>query len=552
MQVEKEEKFNILSFCEEAVSLLLMAYLFIIFFFYPFYMQNGYVEIGSSKFFFYQMITTGALFVIVPLTALCILFRLKNVGTLSYIRLSFTDCAFLLYGVAVVLSYFYSQFKREALWGEKGWYMGLITQLFFIVFYFLISRFWEYEEKILIAFAVSSAGVFLLGLLNRFSIYPVIIEGANREFLSTMGNINWYCGYFSVLFPVGFVLYWLTDKRWIKIASALYTAIGIATGVTQGSNSAFIVLAGLYVVLFCLSFRSLGRMKRFFELAFIFCITCQGLRLWRLTYPESFDYYDGTLADWMSMTRITLYAIVPLAMVYVLLLLAGRKKDMDMGRYKMLRQITLLVLTIIIGVYAMLLILNTRAQDGIRFMGDQRILIFSEYWGSSRGGTWTAGANIFGEMPLSNKLIGVGPDSFASYLYMLPEVTEKVVDQFGTSRLTNAHNEWLTVLVNHGIIGLIGYAGIFVSVWIRFIYRAERITVSLKEKREGDKRQLYLYIFAISAFSYTIHNIVSFQQILSTPFVFLLIGMGESLMREGKKEKKGEFQFSYFREYVKL
>ena len=190
----------------------------------------------------------------------------------------------------------------------------------------------------------------------------------------------------------------------------------------------------------------------------------------------------------------------------------------------------------------MLLILNTRAQDGIRFMGDQRILIFSEYWGSSRGGTWTAGANIFGEMPLSNKLIGVGPDSFASYLYMLPEVTEKVVDQFGTSRLTNAHNEWLTVLVNHGIIGLIGYVGIFVSVWIRFIYRAERTTVSLKEKREGDKRQLYLYIFAISAFSYTIHNIVSFQQILSTPFVFLLIGMGESLMREGKKEKKGEFQ----------
>lgn len=534
MPEETEEKINLLLFCEEAVSLLLMAYLIIIFFFYPFYMQNGYVQIGDAKFSFYMDITIGAFALILPLIGLCMMLRFKK--TRSFTRhktFSFTDCAFLLYGMAVVLSYFFSQFKQKAVWGEEGWYMGLLTQLLFILSYFIISRFWEFEEKILLAFIVASAGVFLLGLLNRFSVYPIAVEGATREFISTLGNINWYCGYFAVLFPIGFVWYWFTDKKWLKAAVALYVSLGIATGVTQGSNSAFIAIVGLYLVLFCLSFRSLKRMKCFFELSLLFCVVCQALRIWRIILPDSFDYYDGSLTDWITMTHATLYVMIPLAVVYLVIILAEKKKHMDIGRYKMLRQITLLVLTITGGVYIMLLILNTRTHGGIRFMGGLQALIFSEYWGSSRGGTWSAGVHIFQRIPGLRKLIGVGPDCFASYLYILPDVTEKVMDQFGTSRLTNAHNEWLTVLVNNGIAGLIGYAGIFASVWIRFIYRAEKATVKLKEKLTEDKRQLYLYIFAISSFIYTIHNIVSFQQILSTPFVFLMIGMGESLMREG-------------------
>ncbi len=540
MLEETEEKFNLLSFCEEAVSLLIMAYLFIIFSFYPFYMQNGYVEIGDAKFSFYKDITLGGFALIVPLAIICMLLRYKETKFfVRYKSLSITDCAFLFYGVALVVSYFFSEFKQGAFWGEKGWYMGLATQLLFILSYFLVSRFWEYEEKLLIAFMAAAAGIFLLGLLNRFSIYPLSIEGVNREFISTLGNINWYCGYFAVLFPIGFVWYWLTDKKWFKAAGAFYVLLGIATGVSQGSNSAFIAISSLYLLLFCLSFRSLKRMKSLFELGFLFCAACQALRIWRLLFPESFDYYDGSLSDWITVSRVTLYAMVPLAVFYLLMVLAEKKKHMDISRYKMLRQIILLALTITAGVYVMLLILNTRANGGIRFMGGQQILIFSEYWGSSRGGTWSAGVGVFQGIPGLRKLVGAGPDCFASYLYILPDVTERVMDQFGTSRLTNAHNEWLTVLVNNGILGLMGYAGIFLSVWIRFIYRAEKVTVELKTRLTDDNKQLLLYVFAASAFAYTAHNIVSFQQILSTPFVFLLIGMGERLMREGKGQPHG-------------
>lgn len=539
IQEDMKTKFSFSSFCEEAVSLLLMAYLFVIFFLYPYYMRNGYANIGRDKFSFYRDITVGGFALIIPFAIFCLIYQFRDHKKMfSLKRLSITDGAVFIYLISVLLSFAFTQFKQEALWGERGWYMGLVTQLLFILSYYLVSRFWEFEENIILVILAASAGVFLLGLLNRFSVFPIELAGATNDFISTLGNINWYCGYWSVLFPVGFTLYWMTGRRWLRMIAMLYVALGLGTGISQGSNSAFIVIAGLYLILFCLSFRVAERMRRFFELMLLFCMTSQGLRLWRILIPDSFDYYSGTVSDWITSTSVTLYLMLPLGIIYVLLLLADRKKDMDIRRYKMFRQITLLILTITIGVYILLLIWNTRTKGGIRFLGGQPLLIFSEYWGSARGGTWSAGWNLFKSMPAWQKLIGVGPDCFGFHLYTVPDVMEAVVDQFGKSRLTNAHNEWLTVLVNNGIIGFIGYAGIFISVCIRYLKKAENMMKSSNE------RVKCLYIFAICAFAYSIHNIVSFQQILSTPFIFLMLGMGERLMREikfsGGEEEKVE------------
>lgn len=533
---DAEETGTFFGFCEEAVSLLLMAYLFIIFCMYPFYMQDGYVEIGNVKYNFYKSITIGAFALIIPLAVACTVSRVKTgleQANKWRLQMSFTDCAVLAYGCSVVLSFICSDFKTEALWGERGWNMGLITQLLFVISYFLVSRFWEYEGKLLLAFMAAASGVFLLGLLNRFSVFPIEVRGANSSFLSTLGNINWYCGYWSVLFPIGFMLYWCGDELWLRLAGLLGTVIGIATGVSQGSTSAFIVFGGLYIVVFCLSFKKMKRMKRFLELAMLFCLTCQGLRLWRILLPEAFDYYDGTFCDWITMSRATLYVLVVLAVGYGFLCLMGRKGNTDMQRFKILRQIAILLVTIVVGVYLLLLVLNSTTKGGIRFMGDLSALVFSKQWGSSRGATWSAGAEIYRNMPILRRVVGAGPDCFAMYLYTLPDLAKRVIKQFDGSRLTNAHNEWLTVLVNNGILGLLSYAGIFGGSVVRWIYHGGK---ALETDGFAGRRK-YLYIFAMSAFAYTIHNVVSFQQILSTPLVFLMLGMGESLMRRSEENR---------------
>ena len=62
-------------FFEEAASLLLSAYLFIMFCMFPFYMRSGYMEIGKDKYDFFKAITAGGFCLIVPFAVLCMVFH---------------------------------------------------------------------------------------------------------------------------------------------------------------------------------------------------------------------------------------------------------------------------------------------------------------------------------------------------------------------------------------------------------------------------------------------------------------------------------------------
>lgn len=95
-------------------------------------------------------------------------------------------------------------------------------------------------------------------------------------------------------------------------------------------------------------------------------------------------------------------------------------------------------------------------------------------------------------------------------------------DYFGDNRLTNAHNELLTSLVNIGITGTIFYFGFFLSSMIRCL-------------KEAGKKQ-YLLIPAGCIFCYLIHNTVSFAQVLNLPYIFVIVAMGERMLRGDNSE----------------
>ena len=78
---ENEEGFSFRGFCEEALPLLLTAYLFIVFCSYPFYLKDGYTDVGKEKFNFYKVMTIGGFSLILPLVLACVSFRVKeNIG----------------------------------------------------------------------------------------------------------------------------------------------------------------------------------------------------------------------------------------------------------------------------------------------------------------------------------------------------------------------------------------------------------------------------------------------------------------------------------------
>ena len=55
-----------------------------------------------------------------------------------------------------------------------------------------------------------------------------------------------------------------------------------------------------------------------------------------------------------------------------------------------------------------------------------------------------------------------------------PELQNMVYDFFYGNRLTNAHNEWLTILVDIGVLGLVSYAGMMISVIRNFLHAGKK------------------------------------------------------------------------------
>lgn len=168
-------------------------------------------------------------------------------------------------------------------------------------------------------------------------------------------------------------------------------------------------------------------------------------------------------------------------------------------------------------IFLILLVINTKTPGILGPLSKHSIFLFDGHWGSARGATWRDGFAIYQSFSWRERLFGVGQDCFAAYGYSVPELSARLTEEWPNSRLTNAHNECITHLVNIGIFGMLAFIGIFWSSFKRLLERA--------------KAEPLCYVFAASLLSYFIHNQFSFAQVLNVPYIYMMLGLGESLMR---------------------
>ena len=189
-------------------------YLFMVACMVPLYMYDGYYGLSSGKFILYRNI--GFLFL--PILLFLIIDkgikaakqgeRLGKSGIGRNKFLLLPEIFLLLYGLCNILSFLLSPYKREGLFGAEGWYMGLFSQLSFLILYFYYAYVWEAEKEVVAVILTVCGFICVLAMLNRFGIWPVAFRGRTENTLSTIGNTNWLCGYLSVMMPAGTVLFW--------------------------------------------------------------------------------------------------------------------------------------------------------------------------------------------------------------------------------------------------------------------------------------------------------------------------------------------------------
>lgn len=525
-------------FLETAADYGLCIYLFLILAVLPFYFTEGYSHIGTDKAQFFRALTWNLGRILLPLAFLVFAVRMagrmrdrfgkkrelsgsKTFGS----GLSATDVFVMIYGIGVILSYLLSDYRDNAFWGAKGWFMGFFTQLTFVLIYFLVSRLWKPRKWMLYSVLPVSAAVFLLGYLDRFGMHLLKMENRTEAFISTIGNVNWYCGYAVCVFFLGVIFLWKGDmeKTWQKILLMGYTVLGFGTLMTQGSESGAVVAGVILLILFVLSVREAGRMLRFWQIMTLFSAACLFSFLLRIAVGDGFVNIEGKALELVVSGYFSIFVTI---VSVLMLILVWKMKNAGTYRKKgFIIAAAVLVLACVGGILLVLILaaVNTMRPGSIGRLSEYSLFTFSARWGSNRAATWGTAVMCIREQDFLHKLFGVGPDAMSAYMYQDGSETLRMMleECFGSAVLTNAHNEWLTVLADVGIFGFIGFAGAMISAMVRFL-------------RKG-KQNALLCAIGFCLLAYTVNNLFSFQQTMNGATIYALLGMGAAFAREEER-----------------
>lgn len=501
----------------------------------PLYFRDGYTKIATRKYECFMAISkyTAIIMGIFILVYLCTWGFTKeeravfkpltkiDIGMLLFIALAFCSYTFSAYKV-VELKEEGAWFYEGSLYGTQGWYIGFLTFLILVFMYFAVSRFLKYSNVIWIPIMIATSVIFLWGMLNRYGIFPIEMTYANASFIASLGNINWFAGYVSVLAPIIVGLFYGAKSG--KEKALLLIPLILSNGIVLLNNSDSIVFAYavMYLFLFCYSLDNEDKMVRFTWLAFSFSATGMGFYFIDKALPgvkEGTSRFSDIFTKGITAVMIFLACLALAA--FMGLCEEGKINYPEKLAIK-LRKIILVLVVAGLFLYILFVFINTKTSGAIPIIGSRGMFVFNESWGSHRGATWISGGLLYKDLSLGKKLIGTGPDTFYFALKDNPTAFAFAESVFGKSRLTNAHNELLTLLVNVGLLG----TGAFLFMSIS----------AVKAFAKAAAKKPYIIAFALSVISYLANNIFSFQQVTNTPFFFLVIALGAAAVVKAQSE----------------
>ena len=533
------------------------AYCFIFFIAMPLFYHNKYYDIGDFKYkmFMYLTVTFLSSAFLLLFCYLIYLISQRKI-TLASVRnainsMSVTDCMVLAFAVISIMSFVFSPNRTSDYptffllkggeetpvvnlpWeGYSGWNMGLRSQLMFVAIYFLVSRFFmkSWKNDLLRIMLASAFIVFFLGVLNRFHVDPLDVykdlsEFYVNRFLSTLGQATWYSSFMVVLLPVGMALFLYNDdhKSIANILLTCYVAIGGATFVTQNSDSAYPAFAGIIVVMFAVSFESNERFLKFIEMMIIMLGAMKIVGIFQMIFPERLTELDS-LSLFVSQSPLTFVLLFVLIGLFILIWKKAGKGSFDITRYKKVRNIIIACIIACIPLGITVGYLNTKGLLPTDALKGVEYLTFNDNWGNNRGYTWRNTVEVMKE-PLWRKmaLTGPGPDCYPTVIYASEERATALYSFWNGEIVVCAHNEWLNMLFNEGIMGFITYTGIFVSAFIAFARRPGSAVTTAG---------------MAAILGYFLHNMFCYQQILCTPMIFCVIALCCFALREQDRNVK--------------
>lgn len=489
----------------------------------PLYAKEGYKQIGNAKFAAYRgTMLTGCVILCVVLIPYFV-FWLRDHRKL---QVSVTDGFVLAYLILSGISVISGGFYEDALWGCHGWNMGLMSQISFVLLYLFLSRFGRYYRAILTVLCIIAGIVYTIGILHRLLIDPIgfydgLSNSQKAQFLSTLGQASWYGSFLAVTLPLGIGVFLQTERKLWRVLTGIFMVLGFCTLVTQNSDSAYFALAGALIVFVMIAVKDREKMCRYMGVLALFFASGKIMSFLMQIRPNPELQVDFvTRLMWDSGVTWVLLIICFIA-VFILYIMEEKKRTWKypVGMMKQIGRIVPAAAIVLTACIVLMICLQARGMLPWAVsdkLSDISYFNWNDDWGNGRGRIWKFSVKMFSEESIGHKLFGIGPDCFNSYV--TARYSKQAARLWGEKQLTNAHNEWLNILINGGILGVTAYLGIYVTA-IRRFYKSHRQDVLLAG-------------IAAACIAYMCYNFFCYQQVLCTPFIFICMGIGEYILRQ--------------------
>ncbi len=447
-------------------------------------------------------------------------------------RASFSkvDWAVAGYGVCVLLSALCSGYGRLAWEGYEGWRMGAVAQLMFVGIYFFVSRRYDGNRIPLYLGEAAVCLVTLFGLLHRLGIDPLGLlaywsqgDWEYSHMLSTLGNINWLCGYYSVALALLAAHYLETERRWAEAflyvaALAAFVLLGV-----QGSQGGHLILAVCVILCMSTGWGQTWVRRKMWRLltGFFLGMSVMGL-LMELRSSKAAVVEDGDVFRQAGWPVWIIGAVVCGAMYFLFV-----RRGEAAGRLLRRRGVRAVLICVMAGgIAAAVFYVVVHGID--------------DEFGSGRGFLWRISMEGFRQADLKGMLLGAGPDCYGEEIYGLLGAGTSVWQgtHWDGAVYTNAHNEVLTQLCNVGILGTVSYLAIFLTGWVRYAPWGRRDSEAFAGEGIPGRPEVFDWLGPLAIAMYGIHSLISFQQVLNTPLLFLVLGVCEQRARARRESKE--------------
>lgn len=472
------------------------------------------------------------------------------------------DVCILAYWVLMLLSCLRAYSPRTAFFGLEPRDNGFLYQTLYVAAYFIISRLMKPTEGKALIFVLGGTVLAVLCILHYYGVdvYDVVHYSTQDEsgvwqahklsatyagpfwndtkyrFLGPVGNVNLGSYILSVALVVAagmFVadvkpLYYKLRDRWgISLAVCFCVILFAELNINTDAGLVALAAAALAMpIVLCGTLERLSRMLLIFTLS-------GGTVLLDHAIDSRLRGEDFGTTGMLLLLGTTVLALLT-AVLYLVRLRAGERLRVS-PRVLRSALAAFAALLVVGGVGLSLVItrpdepaagalsgatavlekrdLKEKSDTMIHELGQILRGNLDDSFGHNRLFTWKRTLSLVRLRPL----LGIGPDNFPAVFARYYH--KEAVAQFPSSNggLDKAHNEFLDVLLDNGILGLLAYLGFFASL----LYYA---------LRDADKKRLAPAL-GVAVISYMAHAFFGYQLPIQSPVMWMLIGAAGAFAR---------------------